>query len=413
MNLSIIVIGDEILLGQVTDTNSGAIARTFGPAGWTVRGIATVGDSAADIAYAVRRALDTSDMVITTGGLGPTKDDITKGVLTDIFGGTLVHDPEVAANIRRVFDLRGLQLNPLTEAQALVPSGCRVVQNLYGTAPIMWFERDGKVLVSMPGVPFETEGMLPEVARLAAERFCPDVQLLHRSMMVTGITESGLAEHLDAFETSLAPEFHLAYLPAPGMIRLRLDGTSTAADTTFAGRFDAAAADLKAALGHYMIYDGDASAAQILLDRLGRRGLTVATAESCTGGTIAQRITAIPGSSASFLGGVVSYANEVKAGVLGVDAADIATHGAVSREVVEQMAAGACRITGARCAMATSGIAGPGGAVEGKPVGTVWIGWCVDGRTSSRLFHLPGNRARVIDRAATEAVIGLIKLLSD
>ena len=197
------------------------------------------------------------------------------------------------------------------------------------------------------------------------------------------------------------------------MIRLRLDGTSTAADTTFAGRFDAAAADLKAALGHYMIYDGDASAAQILLDRLGRRGLTVATAESCTGGTIAQRITAIPGSSASFLGGVVSYANEVKAEVLGVDAADIATHGAVSREVVEQMAAGACRITGARCAMATSGIAGPGGAVEGKPVGTVWIGWCVDGRTSSRLFHLPGNRARVIDRAATEAVIGLIKLLSD
>lgn len=413
MNLSIIVIGDEILLGQVTDTNSGAIARTFGPTGWTVRGIATVGDSAADIAEAVRRALDASDMVITTGGLGPTKDDITKGVLMDIFGGTLVHDPEVAANIRRVFDLRGLQLNPLTVAQAMVPSGCRVVQNLYGTAPIMWFERDGKVLVSMPGVPFETEGMLPEVARLAAERFCPDVQLLHRSMMVAGITESGLAEHLDAFETSLAPEFHLAYLPTPGMIRLRLDGTSTAADTTFATRFDAAAADLKAALGHYMIYDGDASAAEILLDRLGRRGLTVATAESCTGGTIAQRITAIPGSSASFLGGVVSYANEVKAGVLGVDAADIAAHGAVSREVVEQMAAGACRITGARCAMATSGIAGPGGAVEGKPVGTVWIGWCIDGRVSSRLYHLPGNRTRVIDRAATEAIIGLINLISD
>ena len=191
MRLTTIVIGDEILIGQVTDTNSGAIARTFGPMGWTVNSVMTVGDGYDDIRGAVDAALATSELVITTGGLGPTKDDITKGVLTDIFGGEPVHDPAVTENIKEVFSKRGLQLNALTEAQAMVPSSCRVVQNRLGTAPIMWFERDGKVLVSMPGVPFETEGMLPEVARLVRERFSADEVLLHHSIMVAGITESG------------------------------------------------------------------------------------------------------------------------------------------------------------------------------------------------------------------------------
>lgn len=410
MRLSIIVIGDEILIGQVTDTNSGAVARMFGPMGWTVRNIYTIGDGYDEIFETVNRAMEESDLVITTGGLGPTKDDITKGVMTDIFGGELIHDPAVTENIHEVFSKRGLKMNPLTEAQAMVPSSCRVVQNRFGTAPVMWFERGGKVLVSMPGVPFETEGMLPEVARLVKERFHADETLLHHSLMVAGITESALAQHLADFEDSLGQGLHLAYLPTPGLIRLRLDGRGTDG-SGIELRFDEAVNRLKSRLGDLMIYDGDATAAEILLRKLADRKLTVATAESCTGGNIAHRLTSIPGSSESFLGGVVSYANEVKSGVLGVNPADIEAHGAVSREVVEQMAVGACRATGARCSMATSGIAGPGGGSDEKPVGTVWMAWAADGHVESRVFHFPGNRSRVIDRATTEALLGLLAMI--
>ncbi len=410
MKLSIIIIGDEILIGQVTDTNSGAIARALGPLGWEVVNVTTVGDGREAITSAVNKALSESDLVITTGGLGPTKDDITKAVLTETFGGTLYRNADVTANIERVFALRGLEMNPLTADQALVPSSCEVVQNLYGTAPIMWFECDGKVLVSMPGVPFETEGMLPTVVDKIAARFSPGVKLLHASLMVAGITESALAARLDDFERSLGEGLHLAYLPTPGLIRLRLDGRGDES-SDIETRFNAAFDRLRGELGSLMIYDGDATAAEILIDCVRRHGLTLATAESCTGGNIAHTITEVAGCSDIFLGGIVSYANEVKASVLGVNAADIERYGAVSRQVVEQMALGACRATGARCAMATSGIAGPGGGTPDKPVGTVWLGWAVDGRVSSRVVKLPGNRHRVIDRATTEALLGLCRLI--
>lgn len=410
MKLSIIIIGDEILIGQVTDTNSGAIARTFGPDGWDIASVITVGDNAGDITEAVGRALDSSDVVITTGGLGPTKDDITKTVLTRIFGGELVKDDSVTENIRRVFDLRHLQLNTSTEAQALVPTSCRVIQNRYGTAPIMCFEKDGKLLISMPGVPFETEGMLPEVAEYIRLRLAPDELHLHRSVMVSGITESALSEHLTDFEASLGQGLHLAYLPTPGLIRLRLDGTATAA-SDISERFDAAYRRLLECLGSLAVYAGDADAAAIVLDALRRRGLTLATAESCTGGNIAHLLTSVAGSSDVFVGSIVSYSNSVKHRLLGVSETDLTTFGAVSQQVVEQMALGACRATGADCAVATSGIAGPGGAVEGKPVGTVWIAWCAGGRVSSQLFHFPGNRSRVIGRASTEALLGILKTI--
>lgn len=408
MKMSIIVIGDEILLGQVTDTNSGAIARTFDPFGWQVASICTVGDDARDISDALNRAFDSSDFVITTGGLGPTKDDITKKVLMDNFGGRLVHDESVAENIRRVFALRGLKLNASTEAQAMVPSSCRIIQNLYGTAPVMWFERDGKVLVSMPGVPFETEGMLPEVARQAIKHYQSHMRLMHRSAMVCGITESALSERLEEFEHNLDARLHLAYLPSPGLIRLRLDGRTNAEDTEAEAVFEAAFAKLCNELGDFLIYEGDANAAEILLDMLRRHSLTVASAESCTGGTIASRITAVAGASDVYTGSVVSYSNDVKTKVLGVNPRDLSEYGAVSRNVVEQMARGVCELTGARCSMATSGIAGPGGGSEEKPVGTVWMAWCVDGHVHAREFHFPGNRERVIDRASTEAMLQLV-----
>lgn len=410
MKLSVIIIGDEILLGQVCDTNSGAIARTFGPMGWTVERVVTVPDDASAIRGAVEEALSSSDLVLTTGGLGPTKDDITKHTLAGIFGGTLRRDPEVTENIRRVFGIRGLQMNELTADQALVPDSCRVIQNRLGTAPIMWFERDGNVLVSMPGVPFETEGALPEVARLVKERFTPDLTLLHHTYIVAGITESALATRLAAFEASLPQGLHLAYLPTPGLIRLRLDA---AGDASVAGAFDSACRRLLAELGSLCIYDGDASPARMVLESLRSRGMTMATAESCTGGNIAHALTAVPGASDVFNGAIVSYANSVKENLLGVPADVLAARGAVSREVVELMAAGACRALGADCACATSGIAGPGGGSADKPVGTVWMAWCVGGKVTSRVARFPGDRARVIGRATAEALLGLLAILRD
>lgn len=410
MDLSIIIIGDEILIGQVTDTNSGYIARRLGPHGWDLKRVLTVGDNAADIRAAIETCMTDSRLVITTGGLGPTKDDITKAVMTDIFGGELKADAEVSANIRRVFDRRGLQLNALTEAQALVPTSCRVIQNVYGTAPVMWFERDGRVLIAMPGVPFETEGMIDgAVGDAISERFTPGMSIAHHTMMVSGITESGLARELDSFEASLPEGLHLAYLPTPGLIRLRLDGHSATGDIT--ASVEHYAALLRERLGKLLVYDGDATAAMMTIEALRRRGLTVATAESCTGGNIAAAITSVAGCSDVYLGSVVSYANEVKINVLGVPASDIEAHGAVSREVVLAMARGAARVTGADCAVATSGVAGPGGGTPDKPVGTVWTAVHTPEGTEAFVSHYPGNRQRVINRAVTEALLALTRKL--
>lgn len=414
MKLSIIVIGTEILIGQVTDTNSGFISRTLGADGWITTGVQVVDDNADEIRHAVERALDESDLVITTGGLGPTKDDITKGVLASIFGGSMRLDPDVAANVERIFARRGLKLNDLTRSQALVPESCRVIQNELGTAPLMWFERDGKVLISMPGVPFETEGMMQRTVRDEIRRhFSPDTDVRHHTMIIYGITESDLAERLAPWEDALPGSLHLAYLPVSGYIRLRLDGQMAACEdpSPLDEIFNSHLASLRDLLGEHLLHDGDAAPAEILLELLKTRRLTMSTAESCTGGNIAHAITSVPGSSDCFLGGVISYANSVKENVLGVSPDDLATHGAVSQPVVEQMAQGVCSLTGAGCAVATSGIAGPGGGSPGKPVGTVWIAARWPGGSESRLCHFAGDRQRIIDRATSEAILMLIRHL--
>lgn len=407
MDLSIIVIGDEILLGQVTDTNSGAVARTFGLDGWNVKRVITIGDNREEITRAIIACVADSQLVVTTGGLGPTKDDITKTVLTEIFGGTLVHNQEVTENIHRIFHRRGLPMNRLTELQAMVPSSCSVIQNRFGTAPLMWFETANSVLVAMPGVPFETEGMLPEVAAKVRERFGLDTARRHHTLIASGLSESALAEHLDEFETALAEGLHLAYLPVPGYIRLRLDSDGRPGEEEFVNAVET----LKKRLGIYFVCDGDRKPEEVLIDLLREKGVLMASAESCTGGNIARRITSVPGASDVFVGGVVSYSNEVKTALLGVDPADLKQHGAVSQPVVRRMANGVCAATGASCAVATSGIAGPGGGTPEKPVGTVWIAWTAFGRTEARLMHFPGNRERVVDRASTEAILGLIARL--
>ena len=407
MTLSIIIIGDEILLGRVTDTNSGLIARCFADRGWKIGGVRTVGDDSAAIRNAIEVSLAESDLVISTGGLGPTRDDITKGVMMEVFGGNPVRDAAVEANVERIFAERGLVLNDLTRSQAIVPDSCRVIQNMLGTAPLMWFERGDKVLVAMPGVPFETRGMLPTVAEAVDSHFGSAGRTLHREFTVAGITESDLAERLSSFEDSMPEGYKLAYLPNPGEIILRLDGCPDDSEATF----ERLSANLVEALGSYLAGIGKLSPAELLIHKLRTAGYTMATAESCTGGNIAHHMTLIAGASDVFRGGVVSYANEVKTGVLGVDGNDIASQGAVSEPVVRAMTVGACKVCGADCAVATSGIAGPGGATPGKPVGTVWIAAKTPTAAVAKLYRFSGDRQAVIERATAAAIMLLANLI--
>jgi nicotinamide-nucleotide amidase len=411
MKAAIVIIGDEILLGKVTDTNSGYIARALDRYGFEIVRISTIGDNGADIRQTVESSLAVADVVITTGGLGPTKDDITKQVMCQIFGGTLVRDDSVTRNIEQVFAKRRLSMNALTLDQALVPTSCRVIQNTLGTAPIMWFERDGKVLVSMPGVPFETEGMLDAaVAPQLQAHFNPDKFIAHRTLIVTGITESALAEKLDKWEQAMPQGYHLAYLPDSPIIKLRLDGVGSNQSDVDA-MADNLFSQLIEQLGDLVVNIGEKTVANILIDALLEKNYLMGSAESCTGGNIAHSITAVAGSSQVFAGTVVSYSNDVKHNVLGVKSETLNEFGAVSRQTVEQMLSGASKVLGTDCAVATSGIAGPGGGTPEKPVGTVWIGAQTPNEMVVTEYHFPGNRERVINRATATAMLMLIKLL--
>lgn len=411
MEVSIIAIGDELLIGQVVDTNSGWIAQEITPYGWRVKSVRVVADNANEIKKAVSDAFNETNIVLTTGGLGPTKDDITKQTLCDFFGGELIYDKEVEKNVLEVVAKRSLKINPLTAAQAYVPSSCKVIQNKVGTAPIMWFEKDGKVLVSMPGVPFEMQEMMhTEVFPQLKKRFQKDETVELKTFIVIGYSESLLAAALEEFENNLPKEIHLAYLPKPGLVRLRLTGVSKNSDD-LTTKMEQAEQSLKQTLGESIICDKDMSVAEILGSLLTKKQFTVSTAESCTGGNIAHEITAVAGCSSYFKGTVVAYANEVKQNVLGVSQETLEKEGAVSEPTVRQMVEGVAQKLHTNCAIATSGIAGPGGGTDEKPVGTVWIAATANGKTVSELYHFAGNRSRVINHATTMAQLMLIKML--
>ena len=411
MDISIIVIGDELLIGQVTDTNSGWIARHVNPLGWNVKSVKVIGDNESEILKAIDEGFAQADLVLTTGGLGPTKDDITKEAMRKYFGGSMVYDTEVEKNVLEVVEKRHLKINDLTAAQAYVPSSCRVIQNRVGTAPIMWFEREGKVLVAMPGVPFETEQMMErEVIPQLMHHFCSDEHIMHRTFIVIDYSESALAMKLEQFENGTPESIHLAYLPRPGIIRLRLTGRSADGDK-LAADMDRLSSQLHDLLGNSIISYEDKPVAAILGDMLRERNLTVSTAESCTGGNIAHEITEIAGSSDYYVGSVVSYSNEVKQSVLGVSPSVLAAEGAVSKPVVEQMCRGVGALLRTQCSIATSGIAGPGGGSLEKPVGTVWICVQCGEKQVAERCHFPGTRDRVIDRATMTGMLMLIKLL--
>lgn len=412
MQYIILAIGDELLAGQVTDTNSGSIARILEPHGWELKRVETIADTAEALEEALDRALGEVNVVLTTGGLGPTKDDQTKQTLCRLFGGSLHEDLQVLENVKQVISLRNLRLNELTARQAMVPDNARIIQNEVGTAPILWFERpENRVVVCMPGVPFETVRMMErKVAPALIERFPGQDALVRHTVVAYDISESALAQILACWEESLPSYAHLAYLPKPGIIRLRLDGHGP---ETIRPEMERLRRDLISQIPpENFLANGDITPEERLLQILTERHLTVSTAESCTGGTIAARICANPGASAAMKGSVVAYSNEVKAKVLGVDFTDIERYGAVSQTVVEQMAAGVRKLTGSDFAVATSGIAGPGGGTAEKPVGTVWMATASPHGVRSECYHFPGTRDRVIARATTSALIALIRELS-
>ena len=412
MNVEIIVIGDELLIGQVPDTNSGWIARELNHIGWEVTEITTVRDRSREITDALNSSFGRVDVVLMTGGLGPTKDDITKQTLCDYFGGKLVFDESVFANVETIFRRRKLTMNESTRNQAYVPNVCTVIQNPVGTAPVMWVERNGKVLVSMPGVPTEMKTVMKEavISRLR-EYFQDHSSILHRTCLVKDFTESRLSETLSDFEAQLPACIKLAYLPTPGVIRLRL--TARGDEESYLQKIiDDEFFKLRTILGSHLFCGSDTTLAGALGSILTERGETLATAESCTGGNIAHEITRVAGSSVYFKGSVVAYSNEVKTRVLNVSSETLSGFGAVSRETVLQMVSGVQRLLSSDCAIATSGIAGLGGGSVEKPVGTVWIAVRYGERSEAECFCFEGDREQVIARATQSALLMLIQLMT-
>ena len=414
---SICTIGDEILIGQIVDTNSAHISRALNDLGIRVSEMVSTGDRLADIISTLENGLRKNDIVIVTGGLGPTKDDITKkalAMLSEAEGWN--RNPEQLEIIHRILSARGLDALEINLAQADVPDTCTVIPNRLGTAPVMAFdfpeERFGHkaTLYSLPGVPFEALGALNDVMADIRSKFSVS-DIYHKTVMTFGIAESALSEMISDWEDNLPEDMHLAYLPNPLTgVRLRLSiygGDRQVQETRINERLIA----LKGILGEQMYSDEDDTLEKCIGKLLQGTGKTISTAESCTGGSIAAMLTSVAGSSEYFLGSVVSYANSVKSGVLGVDEKIIAEHGAVSSECVAAMADGVRKLTGSDFSIATSGIAGPGGGSEAKPVGLVWIG--VSSQKSTETFSMvfKGDRKRNIERFAANALNILRKKL--
>lgn len=408
MQAEIITIGDELLIGQVVDTNSAWLGSTLGDDGIKVIQITSVQDHAAQIVQAVNDALSRADIVLMTGGLGPTKDDITKKTLAEMFGMKLVRNEQVYEMVGKQLALRGIAFTELNQGQALVPDGCTVLPNRNGTAPGMWFERDGKVLISIPGVPFEMKALVKdEVLPRLRKHFALDANV-HRTIITFGLAESILADTIASWEEALPPYLHLAYLPSALCIRLRLSAYEI--DRQKAEQeIESQIEKLSKVIPHYIIGSEDDSLESVTGTLLKTRGETLATAESCTGGNIAHRFTAMPGASEYFKGGVVAYSNEVKIALLGVDPESLNRYGAVSQSVAEQMAEGVRRATGATYGISTTGIAGPTGGTPEKPVGTVWMAVATPNGVFSRRMVFGSVRSQNIERASSNC-INLLRL---
>ena len=409
--IEIITIGDEILIGQIVDTNSAWMAVELNKAGFQLAQITSVHDEADHIKKALDEALLRADVVLMTGGLGPTKDDITKQTLCEYFGTKLVFNQEVLENIQQIYHTRQSVMNELTKSQAMVPENCTVIQNRAGSAPITWFEKEGKVIVSMPGVPLEMKKVMSEEIIPRLQKHFKTPAIIHKTVQVYGIPESQLALRLTEWENSLPEYLHLAYLPNFGIVKLRISGAGQD-KYKLEEAINQQVETLKSILGESIFAYEDKPVEKIIYEKLKSSGLTVSTAESCTGGNIAHRLTLIPGISDCFKGTVVAYHNELKINMLGVSAQDIEQYGAVSSQVATQMAEGARKVMQTDLAVATTGIAGPTGGTYEKPVGTIWISVSSPERTITRSFNF-GQFARenFIERSTMAALMMLNEMI--
>lgn len=417
---SICTIGDEILIGQIVDTNSSHISRMLNSSGIKVTRMLSIGDEHATIVNALENELKVNDIVIVTGGLGPTKDDITKAALARLSGTDSYRTDERQLQIvHDILSARGLDILDINLAQASVPDTCEVIPNRLGTAPVMVFrfseERFGHkaTLYSLPGVPFEALGALPDILADIKSHF-PVSDIYHRTIMTYGIPESALAKLIEEWEDNLPDDMHLAYLPNQLTgVRLRLSIYGGIREEEEA-RINAQIELLKPILGTSMYSDHDDTLEGCIGRILSENGKTLSVAESCTGGNISGLMTSIPGSSGYYLGSVTSYANSVKTNILGVPEAVIADHGAVSSECVAAMAEGVRRLTGSDFSVATSGIAGPGGGSDEKPVGLVWVGVSSEKGTETYSFRFRHDRKRNIERFTASALnILRLKLVNE
>jgi nicotinamide-nucleotide amidase len=431
MRAEIITIGDELLIGQVVDTNSAWMAQRLNEQGIELYQITSVHDEREHILAALDEAFSRADIVLTTGGLGPTKDDITKHVMCEYFETTLVEDTHVRAHIHELYKDRPDALNRLTATQWLVPQTATILPNRVGSAPIMVFEKatskttktfetlktpsnqGTKFLFAMPGVPHEMKIAMEEQVLPFIKAKCESLEakgeIIHRTWMLYGIPESALAIRIEEWENALPSSMHLAYLPKDGIIRLRLSSYGEATREEMEQQIDT----LLPLISDYLIATEDLPVEVILGNLLKQHRQTIATAESCTGGRLAAALNAQSGSSAFYMGSVVAYSNEIKEQVLGVQPDTLMQYGAVSEQTVREMAEGVRALMHTDYAIATSGIAGPTGGTPDKPVGTVWIAWATPEGTEAECFHLGAAREReqITQRAVTVSLIKLIQSL--
>jgi nicotinamide-nucleotide amidase len=410
--VEVVTIGDELLLGFTIDTNAAHLARELSSIGVAIRRRATVGDAAEEIASAVRDALDRTGAVITTGGLGPTSDDLTKPAIASLFGrGMRLDEEHVAWMEQRWLQRFGRQMPESNRAQAMLPEGARKLVNNHGSAPGIWLEDDrGRWVAMLPGVPREMRGMLGDtllpLLRERAARSGVATVVRSRTLRTTGIAESLLADQIDPIRDTLG-EVSLAYLPAPDGVDLRLT-TRGLPEVRAEAVLDRAAGLVRSRVGRGIYAEGDTDLPSVVLELCRERRLTIGVAESCTGGLLGARLTSIPGSSDVVLGGVIAYANDVKRNMLGVSETILNDQGAVSEPVARHMADGVRQRLGASIGIAITGVAGPGGGTSEKPVGTVWIAVAFSTGTRARLLRLLGDREE-IRRRATQSSLELVR----
>lgn len=403
MKAEIITIGDELLIGQTIDTNSAWMGAELSRIGFDVTRRISIHDRREDILDALTEVTGKSDVVLITGGLGPTSDDITKHTLCEFFNTKLITDPETLERIEAMLKRRGFTMNENNRRQAEVPESCRVLGNEAGTAPGMWFEKDNTIFISMPGVPAEMKYLMKEHVIPELKQRFKSQAIIHKIIMTYGEMEARLAELLSSFEHELPREIKLAYLPSSGIIKLRL--TATGPDQSkILDQVDTQTKKLYQTIPQLIIGEDVETFEEVLGMLLSRKGKTVCTAESCTGGKIATMLTAVPGSSAYFKGSVIAYDNSIKRELLGIENEILEKHGAVSRETVEKMAEGARRIFKTDFAVATSGIAGPDGGTELKPVGTLWMAVASEKGTISETKRFGLERSTNINRFSVAAL---------